>query len=347
MKFFIYVVLALSVVFTSCKTNEVYIKVTHPAPVTISKDVKFVGVVNRSIPSDDNKALNTIHQNKNVQSVQLIKDASAECIAGLNNALTESKRFDINKPITNVDLRTSVAGSFPAQLPWEEVDKICSNHGVDGLFVLEIFDTEFKVMPVGPPLPNLNNTAGVINTINSAQVDIVTTVKTGWRFYDAKNKLIADEFPMANNMTIRATAYNLDNTMESMMGRKEAIKQNANRLGAAYVDRILPYRTTVTREYFVKGSENLKIATRKARTGNWDGAGELWLKDTQSSSRKIAGRACYNMAILGEINGDLDGAISWAQKSYENYNNGLALKYVNQLKNRKANENRLQNQVGN
>ena len=47
----------------------------------------------------------------------------------------------------------------------------------------------------------------------------------------------------------------------------------------------------------------------------------IWQEETKSSPNgKLAGRACYNMAIIAEINGDLDGAIQWAQKSYENYN---------------------------
>jgi hypothetical protein len=46
------------------------------------------------------------------------------------------------------------------------------------------------------------------------------------------------------------------------------------------------------------------------------------------------------MAIIGEINGDLDAAIEWARKAYEEHNNRLALRYINMLKQRKA-KNRL------
>jgi hypothetical protein len=59
---------------------------------------------------------------------------------------------------------------------------------------------------------------------------------------------------------------------------------------------------------------------------------------------KIAGRACYNRAIISEINGDVDMAIKWAQQSYENYNNHLALSYINLLKNRKINDAILEDQ---
>ena len=50
------------------------------------------------------------------------------------------------------------------------------------------------------------------------------------------------------------------------------------------------------------------------------------------------------MAIIREINGELDIANEWAQKSYENYNNKLALQYLRILKNRKAQNNKLKKQ---
>ncbi len=51
---------------------------------------------------------------------------------------------------------------------------------------------------------------------------------------------------------------------------------------------------------------------------------------------KIAGRACYNRAIMNEINGSLDEAPGCAQKSYEDYGIRPALKYIRILEDRKA-----------
>ena len=43
------------------------------------------------------------------------------------------------------------------------------------------------------------------------------------------------------------------------------------------------------------------------------------------------------MAIINEINGDLESALKWAQKSYEDTNNKLALRYVRILENETGN----------
>lgn len=346
MKINCYLLYTLIIGLSSCKTNLVYINATNPAPVTISNSTKTIGIVNRTTPSEDNKTLNTIHQTTSGETLKLIKEASAESIRGLNDALTQNKRFDIVKPLPKIDLKTPVAGTFPSQLSWTEVESICNTNGVDILFVMEIFDTELKVVPINTP-KKIENVVDVLNTITQTQVNITTIVKTGWRIYDPKNKYILDEYPLTDYLTVTANAATVVNTTEALLGRKEAIKQSANRLGNVYADRIIPYQIKVTRDYYVKGNYNFKIATRKARTGNWSGAGELWLKETESRKRKMAGRACYNMAILGEINGDLDAAIQWAQKAYESYNNKLALKYVNVLKNRKASNQRLDYQLGN
>ncbi|MCC7525845.1 MAG: hypothetical protein IT250_13535, partial [Chitinophagaceae bacterium] len=90
--------------------------------------------------------------------------------------------------------------------------------------------------------------------------------------------------------------------------------------------------------------DNFRTARRKAQTGNWNDAADLWNHETKNAQDKVAGRACYNMAIIGEINGDVDGAIQWARKSYEDYNNKLALRYLRILENRKINDDILSNQ---
>lgn len=346
MKTSVFLILLSLIGLIACKTNMVYINTTNPSPVTISSLTKNVGIINRSIPSDENKTLNSIHQNASGESLKLILDAGSECMKGLNDALAQNKRFDTIKLLNSVELKSPVIGTFPSHLMWNDVENICNKYGVDILFSLEIFDTQLKIIPITTP-PKINNVMDVINTVAQAQVDITTTVKTGWRIYDPKNKYILDEYPMVDNLSITANASTILNTTEALLGRKEAIKQSANRMGHDYASRIIPYWITLTREYFVKGNYSFKIATRKANTRNWDGAGELWLKETNNSKRKIAGRACYNMAILSEINGDIDKAIEWAQKAYENYNNKLALQYVNKLRYRKQSNQRLNYQLGN
>lgn len=337
-------ILISTVAFTSCRTNLVFMAVTNPAPVSVPNTIKVVGVVNRSLPSNNNKLLNTVHQVLSGETESILKEGSTECIRGLKDALMENDRFSKIRVFDSLNFRNGGGGMFPAPLSWDEVEKICTENKLDALFVLELFDTDLKINPIVPPPPKTNNPLEVLNTIQQTQVRMETTVKTGWRIYDPYNRFVVDEYTLIDNMSFNGSGGSIIAATESLIGRKEAIKKTANKVGHEYAVRILPYRLRVSREYFIRGNTNLKMATRMARTGNWDGAAAIWEKETNSRSHKIAGRACYNMAIINEINGNLDKAIEWAQKGYENHRKKLARKYVNILRNRKFQLERLNSQ---
>jgi hypothetical protein len=134
-------------------------------------------------------------------------------------------------------------------------------------------------------------------------------------------------------------------TSAALLGQKEAVLKAGNYAGEAYASRIIPWSQRVSRFYYVRGDRGFTVAKRMARAGDWDQAGKLWQHETTNPSRKIAGRACYKMAIISEINGDVNGAIQWARKAYEVYRTPFALEYVNILQQRLNNEAVLKSQT--
>ncbi len=172
-----------------------------------------------------------------------------------------------------------------------------------------------------------------------------TWVKTGWRIYDPKARYILDEAALERYIIFKGRGINPVVAANALIGRKDAVKQVGNNAGTAYARRIIPFWLRVSRDYYVKGNDNFQIARRKAESGNWDGAADIWQKETSNYKGKVAGRACYNMAIINEINGDLNKAIEWARKAYEDYNNKLALRYIRVLENRKLQNSILEEQA--
>jgi hypothetical protein len=229
-----------------------------------------------------------------------------------------------------------VPGMFPAPLPWDIVEKYCIDNKADALFSLELFDTRSTIdytvnkTMVKTPLGNI--------PAAEQQANMHTVVKAGWRIYDLRERNILDECVITRNITYHGRGINPMLAAAALVQRKEAVKEVGNLAGHSYAFNIIPLWNNVTRQYYVRGSSNFSVATRKARTGSWDGAAQIWQQETNNSDKKIAGRACYNMAIVGEINCDLDKAIHWAKQSYEDYNNHLALNYLNLLKSRKIND---------
>ncbi|MCB0374986.1 MAG: hypothetical protein KDD04_03610 [Sinomicrobium sp.] len=340
-------VLVFSVVLCSCgSTNLLTLSVAEPAPVHIPPKVKKIGIVNRSLPSEGNETLDKIDKILSAEGKNLDKEGAGEAIAGLSDELKRNDRFSEVKIIENAGLRSPGLGVFPAALPWQTVQQLCDEHRVDAVFVLSFYDTDTKVdyttakteiaNPLGIKIPAIEHRA----TVN-------TLIKNGWRIYDPADKLLLDEFPIHQNVVLTGKGINPMSAIGAITGRKEAVLQLSRNSGAAYALRILPYSIRVSRDYYVKGTENFEIAKRRAQTGDWDGAAELWYKEVSNPNGKIAGRACYNMAIISEINGDLDAAMDWASKSYADYKDKRALKYLNILKYRKERSSELQYQMKN
>jgi hypothetical protein len=331
------------IAFSSCaSTNLVHISVLQPAPVTIPQYIKNVVVVNRSEVSKKLKVFNVVDKAVSFESPDLDKEGSQAAITGLSDELKKNNRFDEVTLLPNTGLTTDAPGMYPAPLPWDSVEKYCAENNADALFSLELFDTKSKI-DYSVNKTTIKTPLGNIPAIEQ-QANMHTLVKAGWRIYDIRGKNILDEAAIERTITYYGRGINPLLAAQALIDRKEAVKEVGNIAGHAYAFNIIPLWSRVTRDYSARGNGNFKMATRMARTGNWDGASKLWQAETTNSKGKIAGRACYNMAIISEINGEVDMAIQWAQKSYENYNNHLALGYVNVLKDRKINDAVLEDQ---
>jgi hypothetical protein len=328
-----YAVLILMVsIFASCKTNELYINVLQPAPVTMPPNIKKVGIINRSIPTDETKLVDLLDKVFSLEGADLDRDGAWESIGGLSEELRTNNRFTEVKLLNDIDFRASRIGILPPPLSARLVDSLCKVTGSDALFALERFDTDTKVS-YSTPSGKIETPLGNIPVIG-LQVSMETIIKTGWRIYAPAGIDILDEFNFAESLVFSGKGINPAAAAAAITGRKEAVKEVSRNAGHTYAMRILPYRLRVYRDYFVKGTNNFKIAKRKAQTGKWDEAGNLWDFETGNPKMKVAGRACYNMAIINEINGQLDDALGWAQKSWEDYKIRIGLRYVRILEDR-------------
>lgn len=322
MKTFYYLVLA-GLVASCSKKGIISMNVLEPSAVYVPVSVKKLGLVNRTLPAKETKTLDDIEKALSLEGVNLDKEGAETSMTALKDQLSKSDRYTELKSVEDNHLKTIGAGVFPQPLHWEQVAKLCKTHQVDALLVLEFYDTDTK-LDFKASSATANTPIGSIPTL-AYQATMQTNVKTGWRFYDPQSKQVIDEYHLNRASTFTSSGNNPLMAAKALIQRKDAVNQISAQVGEVYAERILPYWIRVKRDYYIKGNDQLKMAARKAQAGNWDGAAEIWKQQGSNADAKIAGRACYNYAIIHEINGNLDEAIKWAQKAYEDYNEKLAL----------------------
>ena len=337
--------LSLIMVAVSCSsTSTLTIGVLQPARITVPSSAKNVGLINRSIPSESNKNFDKIEKFLSLEGLHLDREGAESAVTGLYDELARLDRFDKITIIDSIMVQRKGLGLMPAALSWNYVQEICEEFGVDVLLSLEFYDTDTKVA-YESKMVTIPNNLGIKASVPGHKVTLNTAIKNGWRIYDPQFKLIRDEYVENNQIVTVGEGINPMKAVEAVIGRKEAVIQTSNDLGSYYGQNLIPLRKRVTRLYFVKGTDNFKVAQRRAQTGDWEGAAKLWEHEVNHPDIKIAGRACYNMAIINEINGDLNKAMEWASKSYSDYDIGDALRYVNILKYRLAEQSRLDQQL--
>jgi len=335
----------LSVVFFSCSsTNRLTMNTVEPARITIPSEVAKIGIINRSLPAEANRTVDQIDKILSLEGRNLDKEGAESAVVGLYDELSQNERFETIRIIDSIAIQRKGLGIFPAALKWEAVNQICEEFDVDILFSLEFYDTDTKVdYEVG--MVSVPNQLGIDVSLPGHKVTLNTLLQNGWRIYDPKNKRLLDEFVSKDHIVSVGQGINPVKAVEAVIGRKEAVLQNSSNLGNLYGLDVRPLRKRISRNYFVRGTDNFKLAQRRAQTNDWEGAADLWEKELDNKKEKVAGRACYNMAIINEINGNLETALEWASKSYSDYRNKDALRYVHILRNRMVEERLLNQQL--
>ncbi|MCO6175447.1 DUF6340 family protein [Flavobacterium sp. NRK F10] len=334
--------LLLSALIVSCSsTNNLTMNATQPAPVYLSKQVQRVGIINRSIPDKKYEAIDTIDKILTMEGKELDKEGSEITVESLKSELEKTNRMEYVTIIDSVDFKQYGIDQFSNELSWEKINQICQQENLDAIYELSFYDTDSNIR-YKAVTSQVTNAFGIKVPVIEQEATVSTLIKWGWRIYDNQEKVIRNVFASSKGITLTGKGINPVKAFETIKNRKDAVLNVSKNIGIDYTYRIFPYTIRVSREYFVRGTNNFEIGKRRARAGQWDSAAELWLLETKNKNSKIAGRAYYNMAIINEINGDLDQAINWATQSYTDYNNKLALHYLNILKNRKRTNQQLE-----
>ncbi len=324
-----YVVIA-AMAASGC-SKYAYVSLNYPlAPVAaLPDDVHSIAVVNRSLPSGEEKEGTVIEAIATGEVAGSDRLASDDCIKGVYDAIMGLEGAELVIPAT---LRMYGTGTrkLPELLEWDRVKEICDSEGADALLVLETFDSNTDLLLSAAR----EQVAAIIATgspkpVGPGQVNV--NVVSYWRLYDPDEKKIIDQYQHNSYMTFNAHAGILP---------PHALPEAAYAAGRSYIQRFLPGYYVVRRKLYKRTSGQARrqfvAGYRRTEVANWLGAMEIWEELTGHPKRKTAGRACLNMAVAHEVLGNTDVALQWAQRSYEFYRNRLGRDYAKILLNRRS-----------
>ena len=137
-----------------------------------------------------------------------------------------------------------------------------------------------------------------------------------------------------------------DNALNKLPQPVDMISESSYWAGKKYGARIAPlWYDNVKRSYYVSGNKNMRRANANVKKEQWQDAIELWRNAANHPNRKVASRACYNLALACEIEDKIDLAFEWIKKSDNLYYNTRTDAYYKILKKRLQNIEKLNKQM--
>lgn len=338
--------LALVLLLAGGCMKSTSLTVLQPAQFKVPDHITKVAVVDRSKPSSG--WLNVLEGLFTGEAIGQDRESRAEAVRGLTDALQRTPRFRVIS--TGIEMEgTQAGGSLPPPLPWAEVERICADYSADAVVAIESFDTD-NSQSARRRETKQKNKDGTTTTKVDYVSDMRTGVRLGWRFYDPRGKVIFDEVVTDEYLQNSGQGSTERAALSNLPSQVSVTRKVSFIVGQEYGMRIAPVYIQVKREYYHKAKgfqTEMKEANRLAESGNWDRAADIWKKieATAGENTKAAGRAAYNMAVMAEVKGNLEVALEWAETAWTKYGNSKARNYIEILRQRQYDAQRVEQQM--
>lgn len=332
----------LVIALNACKTATVYTNVLVPAEITIPQHIQTIGVLNRSLPAKGEGWSNFLEGFITGESVAADREGSYNVCKGLAFKVNSNPRFKAQL-MEGEDYRGTGTKEFPVPLSWAEVEALCKKYNVDAIVTLETFDSDISMRSSSRQVERAVNGENVMVTEYLSNLNIRTNA--GWRVYDNLNKRVIDQDVFYDDKGWSGVGASPQEALSKLPSKRRAINDAGFFSGEMMGVRISPNWVRVNRYYYKKGDDRLKAAKKFVKVNNWKEAVLLWSQVAKNPDPKIAGRACHNMALAAEMEGDLNIALEWANKAYKDFMIKKERAYINELNLRVMEAERLKEQL--
>ena len=287
-----------------------------PALIDVPDHIKVAAMIDRTLIDDD--ASNVIEGIITGELIGEDKLATQLLMDGVHAMLQNAATVSIKRTTEVYSGGSPINAAFPEPLSWEEIESLCDKYQVDAIVAIEKFDSDFIIIP------------------GASQV---ATVKAGIRMYDPALKSIIDQYQYSHKENFGTGELSFEAAINGLISKNAAVKEASYEAGIAYGRRLSPSWYRISREYFrkSKGDDVFAEGARMMEINDWNAAREALLQAVDNGHRKTKGKAAHNLAVVYEIEGNLEEAKVWAQAAWGKYKNKKSKDYMYDL-NRRINE---------
>lgn len=310
-------ILILLFYLTSCKTtnkvSSIQLEMMVPAKFTISKEMDTIAVFNRDLFQSDTIPFtyHDIHKHLNItDSLVKFRTLSNQCIDALAKNLVTTGYF--LKVFNYKESMNILLNNKYNPIDYNELHKLT---GADVCVFLDLFNLKDYLIN-----KNANNLGSEIfsmfpefrksTELESIQPNLLWTISI-------------EGYSTPSEITESEKLFYGNNLYPELFGNEQnhrlLLQTAAEYLGMTFTEKLLPSWKKVNRTYYPSKNINMQLAEKYLQEGNWLKAADIYSRETENKNLNIAAKAKYNMALICEMEGNIDSASDWLYQSYSTY----------------------------
>ncbi|MBE9512392.1 MAG: hypothetical protein IMY71_16085 [Bacteroidetes bacterium] len=330
-----YTFVFLFMVLCSCSTSKFVVDVTKPPSIEIPVDIRRILIANRCLKKEFEKP-DEIVKGLIAGEGPVINQAGAK--KAVESVIDDIRYAPGMEPVytSAVPRVDTLDKKFPQSLDWSTVENLCRQYNSNALLSLEVFNTNTNIdygyyqrretkdyvrVWSNTKIYNKN-----IEHIPLARLRVEITA--GWRMYYPADKKIVVEELKEHTQKWEFEGKTQKDALRNLPSKMFAVEEAGKLAGIDFSSRLYPKRTTVERVLFIKGSRDFKIANQYLKQRHWKSAATIWKEYTHDPNKKIASAALFNLAVINEMEGNIEEAYRLAKQASEINKVRLIKEYV-------------------
>lgn len=299
----------------SCKTSF-RISVQEPAVIDIPEDALNFGIVNSVTKvNSPEEAIGTVISGGSINGNVVAAERAVDRIL---------RALDNSRNLKGTVWQTDLLHLENGDINWAYMDSVGKANDLDGFIEIE---------EVRSTAPRGGTIGAHVEGRSSSKLHGTAFIN----FYVIDGQIAHERFSVRRSYRIpNSNSSSIIDILSDMQRKREYYRALGLELGNYAGRLIYPNWVWVGRKYYNKGSREIKQAKSMIQKGNWDIAEkQLEIALENNGSRKVQGRAYYNLALVKEGQGELDKAIEYAETAALQFGDKMANDYLVILRQRK------------
>jgi hypothetical protein len=265
-----------------------------------------------------------------LSNVVLDSTAADTTIRALAELMFESGRYDVVIPLERNLKRSQSYANLPDTLPSDQVREICTIFNTDALMVLERF--VIKTMADYSEEKFINVTSGNVFSYN-ATLDL--KYSAFFRVYKPGAKTLVKEIELNDTIYWESADYTQERLFSKLPSVKQALINTGIKVALDVDSKLSPTWIQEKRGYFLLKRKDDQ-GQRFMSENKYDEAASYWAEMAKSTNKITRSKAEYNLALISELNGEIDKAIEFGLKSFYSHYRFQTETYLKKLEARKS-----------